>query len=130
LTARYLAIALATGCAMSHGKPILEMSTGCLGMCSQYVVTVYEDGFVHYHGDGRARRTRMTPAQLAKLDRSFARFSSIDRHTINCETTDLGTLYTISYRGTTLSFFDECPKVPEELLSLVGDVRWLLGLEN
>jgi hypothetical protein len=113
------------GCATSHGAPLVEMSTGCLGWCEVYEVAVYADGLVEYHGRlhvayGR-RAAHLAPAELAKLERALAGFDRVPRD--HCDETDLGTLYAIRYRGRMLSFFDMCPTTSYEALSLAGTIR-------
>ena len=112
----------------------MKLETGCLGMCESYEVAVYADGFVDYRGRAYVKHGRhtakLTPAQLAELDAVFAGFAAIDGDEIHCNVTDLGQLYTIRYRGTRISFFELCDRVPDVALEIVGGIRATLGLER
>ena len=128
-------LAILCGCATSHGSPIVELSTGCVAACQQAAVAVYPDGFVErrdWVGGSEVRRTAaLSPTQLRELDAVFERhrWSTIDRGALDCPETDLGTLYSISYRGELLTFFDQCPGVPADVLLLARELGSLLGVE-
>jgi hypothetical protein len=123
-------------CATSHGQRLLQLDAGgCLGPCPSYTVAVYEDGYVEYRGIANVRRGRHTAQlrreQLASLEALFARsgFASLDMSTSVCDTTDLGNLYSITFRRRRIEFSELCDRVPSRVQWLLVELIAALGVE-
>jgi Domain of unknown function (DUF6438) len=112
----------------------------CYGRCPIYTITIHGDGRVDYHGEHFVKvhgdnHAQLTQAQLADLDRAFAKadyFALADEYA-GYDVTDMPTSitsYTHDGRTKTIKHYHGDQKAPQALYDLEAAIDQIAGTDR